>query len=698
MMEGSDRVVRTSLSSRNRDVSTSPSDEMEQAQSLLKDWRDSGSVESGENEKYQQEEEEEEEEEEKGVHVRAGTSSRYCSLARWITVLSIALILLSLSAVAIVGVGKEVDQTPAQVSSKILTPDYILDPNWDFQAPAQRREYSWTVRDHEHNPDGVYRPMILVNNQFPGPMIEANEGDTIVVNVQNEAVNATSIHWHGIFQNGTSHMDGAVGSTTCPIAPGHTFTYEFTVQQSGSYFWHSHQGVQSSDGMHGPLIIHGRDERAQQRLQYKTDRVVLLADHYHDLSSALLWQYLKPDEENAEPVPVGGLINGRSSRNCEDFPGRTCDNRTSNVGTPRLSLERDESHRLRLINVGALAEFQVQIDEHQLAVVEVDGTDIEPSIYHRVNINPAQRYSVVVNTSSATSEMFWMRARMITTCFAEIPPNLEADTLAIVQYNDHARELPASTDWEGLLAQECKDMNTTELVPLDAVPAPAKEDAFFYLRSNFEIGKYRLSRGKFNASSFRPDAKSPSLHRAVDGLSTLNETFQQSAMVSRAFVNDQAYDISRELVIQTTGIQTIDILVSNFDDGSHPMHLHGYKYFVLAQGHGYPPLTSVAGGINRQNLAPLYDQLDLSNPLRRDTATLEAFGWILIRLVADNPGLWTFHCHLAWHSEAGLAMQFLTRSDELAKVRIPQANLDLCAVPGIEKGMGPQDEDYRDVA
>jgi len=668
---------------------------MEQAH-LLKDWREPGLVEPGEDEKYQHEVQDGEEEE--GEKVRAGTPCRSCNFPKWTTIVGIILVLLVLSIGAVLGVRRRVGDNTTQVSSEISTPDYILDPNWDFHAPAQRREYSWTVRDHEHNPDGIYRPMMLVDSSFPGPLIEVNEGDTIAVKVQNEAANATSIHWHGIYQNGTSHMDGAVGVTTCPIAPGHSFTYEFTVRQSGSYFWHSHQGVQSADGMHGPLIIHSRDEGEKHRPQYKTDRVVLLADHYHDLSSALLWQYLKPDEENAEPVPVGGLINGRSRRDCEDFPDRRCDNSTANVGTPRLSLARNESHRLRLINVGALAEFQVQIDEHELAVTEVDGTDTEPSVYHRININPAQRYSVIVNTSSTSSESFWLRARMITTCFAEIPLYLEADTLAIVQYADNSSELPTSVDWEEALAQECKDMNTTDLIPLNAVAAAAKEDAFFYLRSNFEIGMYRLSRGKFNTSSFRPDAKSPSLHRAIDGLTSLNETFQQTAMGSQAFVNDQAYDISRELVIQTTGIQAVDILISNFDDGAHPMHLHGYKYFVLAQGHGYPPLTSVADGINRQNLAPLYDQLDLSNPLRRDTATVEAFGWILIRLVADNPGVWTFHCHLAWHSEAGLAMQFMTRSDELARNQIPRANLDLCAAAGIDKGMGPQDEDYRDLA
>ena len=68
----------------------------------------------------------------------------------------------------------------------VVTNDYLLDPQWDASSPPQRREYLWTISDVIHNPDGVFRPMIVVNNQYPGPLIEANEGDTIVVHVNNE--------------------------------------------------------------------------------------------------------------------------------------------------------------------------------------------------------------------------------------------------------------------------------------------------------------------------------------------------------------------------------------------------------------------------------------------------------------------------------------------------------------------------------
>jgi hypothetical protein len=78
---------------------------------------------------------------------------------------------------------------------------YLLDSNWDFNTPSTRREYTWVIEDLDRNPDGVYRPMMVINGQFPGPLIECNEGDSIVVHVVNKATNATSIHWHGLYQS-----------------------------------------------------------------------------------------------------------------------------------------------------------------------------------------------------------------------------------------------------------------------------------------------------------------------------------------------------------------------------------------------------------------------------------------------------------------------------------------------------------------
>jgi FtsP/CotA-like multicopper oxidase with cupredoxin domain len=130
--------------------------------------------------------------------------------------------------------------------------DYILDQNWNYNTRSRVRKFQWTILDRVTNPDGVYRPMITINGKFPGPMIECNEEDTLVIDVDNQSVNATSIHFHGIFQNGTNWMDGTNGVTQCPIAPKGKFQYRFTVNgQSGTYFYHGHQAVQIADGLFG---------------------------------------------------------------------------------------------------------------------------------------------------------------------------------------------------------------------------------------------------------------------------------------------------------------------------------------------------------------------------------------------------------------------------------------------------------------
>jgi FtsP/CotA-like multicopper oxidase with cupredoxin domain len=115
--------------------------------------------------------------------------------------------------------------------------DYLLDPRWDFDAAPTTRSYRFTVTDMEVNPDGVYRPMILINGQFPGPLIECNDGDRLVIEVDNQGVNATAFHWHGLFQNGSNWMDGTVGVTQCPIAPGRSFTYDFTISGQHGTYW-----------------------------------------------------------------------------------------------------------------------------------------------------------------------------------------------------------------------------------------------------------------------------------------------------------------------------------------------------------------------------------------------------------------------------------------------------------------------------
>ncbi|KAF1934127.1 multicopper oxidase [Didymella exigua CBS 183.55] len=605
------------------------------------------------------------------------------SRRRWIK--SCVVVLLAVCAVMLVAHWYRTSQTQTTAPSSTqprLRPedDYILDPTWDFNASPTTREYSWIIEDHELNPDGVHRPMMLINSTFPGPLIQVNEHDEIVVHVHNRAANATSIHWHGLYQNSTNHMDGTVGVTNCPVAPGHSFTYRFNVTgQSGTYWYHSHVSMQASDGLVGPLVIHSRNEKDLQKVPYEQDRVVLLADHYYDASPELLMQYLAPGSDNDEPVPPSALINGRNVRNCTMLPGRKC--ATQGLRSALFDLSPKETTRLRFVNVGAFAEFSLQIDEHEFSVTEVDGTDVLPQSIHRLNISPAQRYSVVLSPPvEPRKKGYWMRARMVTHCFAYENPELEEEVWGVVHYDagedvENQEVLrPQSRDWPEVIEVECRDLNTTALQPVEVVRAPGKADDFIFLRSSFQIGDWRLSRAFLNESSWRGNATRPVLHSLLDA-------GPASQTAPAAGFDTTTFDSKTHMVYTTRGVRTIDILLQNLDDGNHPFHLHGYKFWVLKHGKGYAPQPASSPS--------LYDSIDLSNPLRRDTATIEPYGWMLIRFVADNPGAWAFHCHIGWHNEAGLGMVFATRADEM--LAVPAEVSELCGLDGVEKGMGPED-------
>ncbi|KAH8809234.1 multicopper oxidase-domain-containing protein [Xylogone sp. PMI_703] len=578
--------------------------------------------------------------------------------------------------------------------------DYILDRAWDFNAPPQVRTYNWKVMDIVANPDGVFRPMLAINGQFPGPMIECNEGDTLVIEVDNQSANATSIHFHGLFQNGTNWMDGTTGVTQCPIASKRKFRYEFRVSgQSGTYYYHGHQGAQLSDGLYGPLVIHSREEKKLQQVPYATDRVVMLQDYYYDTGDSLLIETLEPGSE-VSPIPNGALINGKNRRDCSGISHRMCDNSTAIL--PCLDLAADANHRLRFVNVASFAWFQVSLDEHQFAITEVDGTDVVPVKDKRLMISPAQRYSIVVKTDQTSTDAFWLRARMVSHCWSnpDLPGPEAVEAKAIIKYTSGKSKSkssplvkqPSSRNWEDAMEVMCRDMDATRFIPVVHEPAPQVADHSYFIRSNLEIGDWRLERGFFNQSTFRANLQNPTLHRTVEGLSNGNETF----LGMQAFdgVNSVSYNVSNDLVIQHSGIKVVDVIVQNFDEGNHPMHLHGHKFWVLGQGHGPFPGYS-ALGLNPEGSGPLPGHEDrMVNLIRRDTATAEGFGWLALRFVADNPGVWAFHCHMTWHSEAGLVMQFLSRVDELSTWSIPEENAKLCEVglEELEKGAVPKDE------
>jgi FtsP/CotA-like multicopper oxidase with cupredoxin domain len=451
--------------------------------------------------------------------------------------------------------------------------------------------------------------------------------------------NATSLHWHGMFQNGSNWMDGTTGITQCPVPPGKNFTYRFTVgSQYGTYWWHAHQAAQYIDGLNGPLVIHAPEEAETQKM-YDLDQVIMLQDWYHDLSAALTAGYLASGNENAEPVPDNGLIQGTNVFNCSVYTSDSGYDCTQNSTMAIFAFEQGKRYRLRLINTGALTPFQVSVDNHTLAVVEADGTVTAPLPIHRLEVAVAERYSVILNMNQTASN-YWFRAEMNENCFAAENPVLNPDVRAILTYqNTTTQPGDTSVDWMDAYDNQCQDLNNTLLSPTEASQAPPA-DALYQLEFAFQIGANALSRGFINGTQWIPSTGNPTINQAVTGLKAGSISPTAAGVVSSNFSANQ-------YVVALPDVSVVDMLILNFDDGSHPFHFHGHEFWVMATStEQYFPWDS-----------GLYDLLNspdaneyTTNPMRRDVITIGPYAWVLLRFRNDNPGMWLLHCHIAWHS------------------------------------------------
>lgn len=167
---------------------------------------------------------------------------------------------------------------------------------------ADIREYNFTVGWVNRNPDGLQeRRVIGINGQWPVPTIFATVGDQVVVNVQNNLGDRTcTLHFHGLYMNGTNQMDGPGQVTQCPIPANASFTYSFNITQPGTYWYHSHVDAQYPDGLRGPLIVH--DPENPYAAQFDEEMVLTLSDWYHDEMTTLIPAFMSvTNPTGAEP-------------------------------------------------------------------------------------------------------------------------------------------------------------------------------------------------------------------------------------------------------------------------------------------------------------------------------------------------------------------------------------------------------------
>lgn len=495
-------------------------------------------------------------------------------------------------------------------------------------ALAAIKEVWWNLTYvQDVNPDGLApRRVVGVNGTWPPPPVDVQQDDIFVVHATNSLDAPSSLHHHGMFFNTTSWMDGAVGVTECGIPPGGQSTYQIDVNtsgQTGTYWVHAHASGHYVDGLRAPLVIHATKEA----YTYDEEFTVVLGDWYHDEHSVLIKQFISiSNPGGAEPVPDSGLIYFAQNGTYLGPKSGTSPSSGSAVGfneNATLPFKPGKTYRLRVVNTSAFAMFFFWIDGHDMRVIEVDGTDIVESPIDLLTLTVAQRYSVLVTARNDTTANWAVHANMDTDMFDKVPPALNPNSTASITY-----DASLSVTDSGAIA-EYSDVKDIDMAPLVTVPALTPTRTI-----ELEVFFSAMDDGTNHAMFNRITYNSPKVPAVLSAL-----TLGANATVAEAY---------GPLSFVLEHMDVVDIVVKNGDAGKHPFHIHGHKFQIVERSSDF-----------KSTDPSVITKANMTNPLQRDTIQIESGGSATIRVIADNPGVWFFHCHIEWHLEVGLAVQFV---------------------------------------
>ncbi|KAE9365868.1 multicopper oxidase [Stipitochalara longipes BDJ] len=518
-------------------------------------------------------------------------------------------------------------------------PKILLHPEDHVSRGPRVRHFSWNITKATIAPDGVQKCAFLINGQYPGPTLEARSGDTLDIEVINFSEEEISLHWHGLHMRGANHMDGPVGLTQCAIKHSGKFTYRVPIgDQTGAFWYHAHSEVQRADGLYGGLIVHNPISPAESNShQYDSELLFLVGDWYHWPAQRVLETFMRPTSTGVEPCPDSLLINGLGYFDCSMATHGAPVN-CSEIQRPWLRLDKQLRYRIRLINVGSLTGLSFTIPDSEIKVIQVDGGQPVIADFPLTNsigvLYPAERVDFVVS---------W-------------PENvINTDTEIIIELDDEFSLRPnfALTPTQSfLLAAESgrqqPPINKTEISRFDLrqlkgpalnspLPAPEK---IFMIYTAIEVWNH--------------------LNNIPHGF--INHTYWEPQSLPLVSLDREIWDAHQ--LVPWTGSEPVwvELTINNIDANGHPFHLHGFDFYVIASYKGkggwdyYNPFTP--------SRPPRGGPFNLENPIRKDTVYVPPWGYVVIRFVADNAGIWSLHCHILWHQASGMSMAFQVLGDE----------------------------------
>ena len=404
------------------------------------------------------------------------------------------------------------------------------------------------------------------------------------------------------------------------------------------------------------MIIYGPTQ-----VEYDIDLgPILLTDWFHRDYYEMVQRIMAPHPSGIFLIPQLTadviLINGKMNYNCSLSNQQTNQPCATAAGLSKFKFISRKKHRLRLINSGATAEQKFSIDGHNMTIIANDFVPITPYVTDLITLAAGQRTDIIVEATGNPRDAIWMRAAVSPNC-SLVESYLTA--FAAIYYEDASTDAtPNSTS--SITLPEIDTCGTDDIglsIPMYIQPLPTPDltiELEILLRNNGTQNIWYI-----NNSTYRADYNDPNLLEAAAGHTTFGP------------LNNMYH---------TGGNASVRIVMYNYlVFASHPMHLHGHNFYVLAEGFGQ------WDGVV---------QTDAANPLRRDTQMLglgipnatttpenDFIGtpsYTVIQYDQDNPGVWPFHCHVAWHASDGLIINILERPDEITELPIPGTMAQLC--------------------
>jgi len=518
-----------------------------------------------------------------------------------------------------------------------------------LSGPALAGTYNLEIATKTVNITGESREAMAVNGQIPGPTLRLKEGEDVVINVTNRMKVDTSIHWHGILL--PYQMDGVPGISFPGIKPGETFTYRFTAKQSGTYWYHSHSGLQEQAGVYGPLVI---EPAKKEAFRFDRDYVVMLSDWTDEKPETVFRKLkLKSDYYNYNQRTLGTFMEdakkkglGATMRDRMDWgdmrmaPTDIADvtgySFLVNGKTPAQNwtgiFKPGERVRLRFINGSAMSYFDVRIPGLKMTVVQSDGNDTLPMPVDALRIAVAETYDVIVQPKE--DKAYTVFAESIDRTGAaratlapregmagEIPPMSPRPQLTMADMGmggDHSGHDMSSMSGVGGAGAKSADPHAGHVM------GPMSEYTMGSgLVPEKKPGEKFLVYGDLRAMRPWKDYRKPD--REIE--------IRLSGNMERYIWTINGKKFSEAEPIRLRLGERVRFKFVNETMMSHPMHLHG-MWMQLDNGNGrFSPLKHVI------NVTP--------------GMTISA------DVPVDAVGEWAFHCHLLYHMASGMMRKII---------------------------------------